>query len=101
VTAQARRADHLRYSHPSRAGRTAAAAISAAFQQEERSMSHSVVTHVKHSEHVAHDDANGIAAITAKYVADLEAAGHQIHHHHIHAHGVIHLGSNHHIPAHD
>ena len=49
-------------------------------------MSHSVVTHVKHAAHVAHDDANGVAKITADYIARLEAAGHTIEHHHVHRH---------------
>lgn len=44
---------------------------------------HSVHTEVKHAENVAHDDANGVAAITSRYVAELEAAGHKIARHHV------------------
>jgi hypothetical protein len=46
-------------------------------------MSHSIHTHVEHAEDVGHDDANGVAAITARYVAELEKAGHEISHHHV------------------
>lgn len=46
-------------------------------------MSHSAHFSIRHAEHVGHDDANGVAALTAKYVADLEAAGHEVAHHHV------------------
>ncbi len=47
---------------------------------------------VHHAEHVGHEDANGVAAITARYIAELEAAGHKIaHHHHLRGDGHVHV----------
>gem|GEM_PF-2279243 len=94
VIAQARRADHFGFHHSQSAAAAAAPLRQPAAIAQEKDMSHSVVTHVKHSEHVGHDDANGVAAITAKYIADLEAAGHTVHHHHVHRHADAHHHSH-------
>ncbi len=59
-------------------------------------MSHSIVAHVQHAHDVGHDDANGVAALTAEFIRKLEAAGHVIAHHHVHSHiGGHHTGCTH------
>lgn len=58
-------------------------------------MSHSVVVHVDHADHIDHEHEHGVKKLTHHFVEALKAHGHDVEHAHVHWHD--HSGGHHKI----